>query len=69
MTSQTDPLDAMTEDVLVVALSLLLEHGAQLRLSKREMNVFELGVHLGQVATTEVLRRADCHEQSRSALA
>jgi hypothetical protein len=69
VTSRIDALDAMTEDILVVALSLLLEHGAQLRLSKRDMDVFELGVHLGQAGTIEVLSRAHCHEQPGSAWA
>lgn len=45
----------MAESTLINAYALLLEHGPQLRLTKREMDVFELGVFLGQVATVEQL--------------
>lgn len=46
---------ALAETVLIEAYSLLLQHGARARLSKREMRAFEIGVHLGQVATINVL--------------
>ena len=45
----------LAEDVLIEAYGLLLQHGARARLSEREMLAFEVGVHLGQVATINVL--------------
>ena len=46
------------ETNLISAHALLLEYGPQVRMTKREMDVFELGVYLGQVATIENQKRS-----------
>lgn len=43
----------MARENLISAFALLMEYGPEVRLSKREMDVFELGVYLGQAATLE----------------